>query len=143
MARRRRRNNYRRRRVTPDNTNRRLPISVHSVPYSSDLRRYEDRRTWHPDGNNRSAKSFNNQNHRLRVVDKQYKRRRIDPQTNKHYKIGSQTKATVAFDAPEKVLVCVRRKIRQEVLHAIGKTGKKGQRKPKFNQYSNISCRRK
>jgi len=51
----------------------------------------------------------------------------------------TQTKAVVAFRAPEAVAVCVRRKMRKEVLHAKGKAGGKV-RKPKFNSLSKYRC---
>lgn len=46
----------------------------------------------------------------------------------------------VAFSAPRDVLICVRRKRRKEVLHAFRKTGRSGQRKPRFNRYSQVRC---
>lgn len=39
-----------------------------------------------------------------------------------------------------KLSTCVRRKIREEVLHALGKTGSSGQRKPRFTSESKIKC---
>lgn len=45
-----------------------------------------------------------------------------------------------SFAVPSKTLVCVRRKQRKEVLHAYKKTGTGGQKKPRRNQFSNISC---
>ena len=46
-----------------------------------------------------------------------------------------------SFIVPEKVLTCARRKRRTEVLHALKKTGKGGQRKPRRNSTSHISCK--
>lgn len=37
-------------------------------------------------------------------------------------------------------LVCAKRSARKEVLHALGKTGKSGQKKPRFNENSSIRC---
>lgn len=51
----------------------------------------------------------------------------------------SQTKAAVAFQAPHRVLICLKRKIRKEVFHALGKAGR-GVRRPKFNRHSHIKC---
>lgn len=41
---------------------------------------------------------------------------------------------------PKKVLVCVRRKLRKEVMHALKHTGKSGQKRPTRNQFSHIKC---
>lgn len=47
----------------------------------------------------------------------------------------------VAFADPTRVMLCVRRKQRKEVLHAFRKTGKgKHHRNPKRNFWSSISC---
>lgn len=54
----------------------------------------------------------------------------------------SQTKSSVAFARPDRVLICMRRQERKEVLHALKKTGKIGQQAPKRNWMSQISCRR-
>lgn len=47
---------------------------------------------------------------------------------------------TLLVQAPRKVLVCVRRRQRKEVLHALRKSGKFGQRKPRYNSRSQIYC---
>lgn len=39
-------------------------------------------------------------------------------------------------------VTCARRNIRKQVLHAFGKTGKSGQKKPKFNEQSSINCKK-
>lgn len=45
----------------------------------------------------------------------------------------------VMFDAPSKVLICVRRHIRKRVILAQGGTGS-GRRLPRFNHYSQVGC---
>lgn len=47
-----------------------------------------------------------------------------------------------AFKIPETTIVCVRRSIRKEIMHALKKAGK-GVRKPKRNAMSSISCKRR
>lgn len=44
------------------------------------------------------------------------------------------------FSNPARVLVCIRRKIRKQVLHAFRKTGKGGQKRPLRTRYRDISC---
>lgn len=45
------------------------------------------------------------------------------------------------FQDAERVVVCVRRRRRREVLHARGVAGSKGLRPPRYNFWSKISCR--
>lgn len=47
-----------------------------------------------------------------------------------------------AFALPRSTVICVRRAIRKQVIHAAGVAGKKV-RRPKRNQFSRVSCRRK
>lgn len=55
---------------------------------------------------------------------------------------SSQTRAVRAFSVPSSVAVCVRRKQRREVLHALGKAGRGGsQRKRRRSQWSHVTCR--
>ncbi len=111
----------------------RLPLRLPFLR-SIRLRQLEDRRTYYPE-KVRPAASFSKPRHRLTVID------RVGETPNKFRGI-SQTKAIVAFKAPQKVLICARRQIRKEVLHAYNKAGKTGQRRPRRNEYSNVSCRR-
>lgn len=50
------------------------------------------------------------------------------------------TKAPVGFRAPAKVMLCIRRKQRKEVMHATKNAGKGGLRKPKRNIWSDVKC---
>lgn len=95
------------------------------------LQQIEDRRTWHPDGTHRPARSFTRSTHRLTAP--------YDPSEafgisfdRPTYKIG--------FLNPNRVLICVRRKIRRQVLHAFRIAGGSGFKKPRFSEYSRISC---
>lgn len=60
---------------------------------------------------------------------------------DKKYAAPSQTKATVAFQEPHKLPICIRRKERAQVLHAKGVAGSKGLKKPRRNEWSDVSCR--
>lgn len=101
-----------------------------AVSTSSPFLVMEDRRTFHPLCDLRPVASFVKS--AARVVAKQ----RVNfPQP-------SQTKAILAFADPRRVLVCLRRKIRREVLHAKRVAGSgKPMRKPRRNSLSSISCR--
>jgi hypothetical protein len=45
-----------------------------------------------------------------------------------------------AFKAPRNVAICVRRKIRKQVLHALKKTGKGSSPPRRRNNWSNVKC---
>lgn len=51
--------------------------------------------------------------------------------------------ATIAFERPEEVSVCARRKTRKEVIHARRHAGKGGQQKGHWTPSSYISCARR
>jgi len=87
------------------------------------LRLIEDRRQHHPSYEDRPARSFNQANHRLIAIG-----------------LGASVPVAIGFNRPNKVLTCVRRKIRREVMFALNKTGRRGQRRPKFNWRSFIKC---
>lgn len=136
------RSKSRRGRVTSVNARRSLPLESY-IPSPFDLSRQmkfgflqsiEDRRTWHPEGPQRPARGLLRARHRLTLA-----------QPSKKFR--GPTKATidapVGFDDPFRVVVCVRRRRRREVLHAFRKTGRRGQRRPRRSWYSDISCGRK
>lgn len=116
-----------------------IATTVSSPPVVSVVRRarpsqalvlVEDRRTFYPTAPAlRPALSFSRKSH-ARVVAKQ----------NPRFNQPSQTKAILAFAEPKKVLVCVRRKRRKEVLHAKGVAGRRGLRRPHRNNWSGIRC---
>lgn len=98
------------------------PRPVFTTQLSLPLTEVEDRRVFHPSGPVRPALNRNGRQHQLKASGTLY-----------HPRAG--------FQDEHRVLVCVRRKQREEVLHAKRKTGKKGQRKPRFNYYSSITCK--
>lgn len=92
----------------------------------------EDRRTFHPFGETRPARSF------LRSHPKLIAR---TPTPSMLIRSPDLVTPGVAFQAPRDVLVCVRRKRRKEVLHALNHTGKSGQKRPRRNFWSEVSCK--
>lgn len=108
------------------------PIARQSLPrWTSipvNLQLFEDRRTFHPQGFTRPV--FTTQRPAGRIVQKWHPRSRL------------KGVAQLSFAIPEKVTLCVRRKRRKEVLFAKKKAGKTGQRKPRRNYWSSISCKR-
>lgn len=107
------------------------------------LSEVEDRRSFHFEGPNRPALMDDGTMARVHVVDRPKNRNRVKPRAFRFGpKIYSQTKAVVAFQEPERVAVCVRRKARREVLFAKKRAGRGGMRKPRRTWLSKISCRR-
>jgi len=104
----------------------------------SPLTEVEDRRTFHPLFDQRPVRSLRKWS--VRMAPKA-------PRGQKAVKLPSgrlfdARREVFGFDAPEHVMVCVRRSRRKEVLHALKKTGKGGGRRrpPKRNAYSDVRC---
>lgn len=93
------------------------------------LRQVEDRRQWHPEGPRRAPGARN-----------RFAPRLVTPGWVPLG--GDLPTAKIGFADPLNVAVCVRRKQRREVLFAKHKAGRRGQRRPKRNWFSNIKCRR-
>lgn len=106
-----------------------LRLSFSLTPIADKLV-YGDRRLFYPDPLHRPAFSFIKNAARVQAVQNPRKRQL------------SQTKAVLAFAKPSKVMLCVRRESRRQVLHAKGVAGSRGLRRPRFNEFSEISCRR-
>lgn len=121
---------------------------------------YEDRRQWHPLGANRPARSLvesypkMGEKRPLRYVP--FDPEPFDPRTGEIYK-DLPTGVTMpwrpgvldqfridpwkyGFDNPWKVIICLKRKMRKEVLHALGVAGGTGFKKKKYNQFSYVRC---
>lgn len=91
------------------------------------LQEVEDRRVWHPLRERAPAGVFSRREER-RLVERD--RRSSDPFPS----------LRLGFAVPEKVAVCVRRKTRREVIHALNKAGGGVSRKRRRNEYSDIRC---
>lgn len=140
-------------RVAVVNANRRLPLSigllllknksldrnrvygytrVSSAELGDIYGEIEDRRRWNPQRSQAPAKSFVSARHRLQAV----------PSRGKASRPGSfyWPTARIGFEYPRRVLICVRRSVRREVLHARGVAGKVGQRRPRRGPYSSVRC---
>lgn len=98
---------------------------------------FEDRRSFHPAGPYRPA--FSLPRSAARVVGSTG----ITRSALNGAKARTLSPHTLTFQAPDRVVLCVRRKRRKEVLFAKGVGGsKKRQRKPRRNYWSSISCKR-
>lgn len=118
---------------------------------------YEDRRRWHPDAiaPARSTREFIPQmGERLPTHDPLTPaiRRRINTEPlpawwprSPFQKPRVLQQARLApiqygFMHPRKVIICLKRKIRREIAHALGFAGSSHNKKPRFNNYSYIRC---
>lgn len=108
------------------------PPTITPRPLQSLLRLYEDRRTWHPQRAFRPATSFIGRT-QLKISPQRPARRGFS-------KLSVPLSPNVSFVRPDKVLVCVRRHIRREVIHALNHAGRGGQRKPRPSHYSSVHC---
>jgi len=125
-------------RVSTTNASRRLPrlnssrsFLLPALPMTS----VEDRRTFHPDGLNRPFASFSRPRHRLEVT--RALRQNIPATSSLLWSVPK----SVSFVAPKRVLTCVRRSIRKQVIFATGYSGRNGAKKYSRNSASQISCR--
>lgn len=120
--------------------NQRLPFAV-SPHRPFGLRTFEDRRTFHFDGPYRAATRFSGVPARIglhRAVTRRY-----SPKKNFSGLRPESGRSLVAFRDPDRVLICVRRRQRREVLFARRKTGRGGQKPPKYSWFSRVTCGRR
>lgn len=96
----------------------------------------EDRRSWHPQGASAPAKSVHKSRHRLALKPgASVQGVRSTPARTAPMPAG------IHFQAPKKVLICIRRKMRKQVLFALRKTGKGAKaRKHRRSFYSSVRC---
>lgn len=96
-----------------------------------DLRPIQDRRTWSPTRHT-SAASIDRPHHKLRLPVRAGKAQLSRP----HGHLASQ----IGFDQPRKVLICIRRKTRKQVLFAKRRTRKGSRSRKHRNYFSEIQC---
>lgn len=90
----------------------------------------EDRRQFHPLGPDRPALAWTRSATQL------------VPKQRPAFRQPSQTKGIISYSDPRQVYVCVRRKIRRQVLFArSGGGAPKFRKRPRRNPQSSISCR--
>lgn len=95
----------------------RLTLSSFSIP--------SDRRVFHPDGHFRRPDAFVRVAADLRVTPSSPRR---------------SLPFSVSFRDPSRVHLCVRRKVRREVLFAKGGAGSRKMRPPRRNYFSSVRC---
>lgn len=97
----------------------------------------EDFRRFHPNANRRRLRTLGGAFVRARaVVGTEPFRSRVSGASR------FLSPWSVRHVFPRDAVVCVRRKIRKEVIFATGKAGRGGQRRPRRNENSDVVCRR-
>lgn len=115
---------------------------------SLNLIEIEDRRTWYPE-TARPARALRSPRHRLTVSAlSRQAYARAQPRVSvlgapKFRRLFDSTAARVAFKGARSVAICIRRRQRRAALFA-SRRGALGapRRRPRWNEYSYVSCRR-
>lgn len=103
------------------------------------MRQTEDRRTWTPHKPRPARTVTGNRSSFKRALG--IARVALDPGRRVARAINTPAQGLIqSFNVPGRVMVCVRRKIRREVLHALGRAGKGGGKKRRRNEWSNVKC---
>lgn len=106
------------------------PTLLRETAQAALRRMVEDRRTYHPERAFRPARL---------VTGQPVGPVRVSPQ--KQNKSRPFLAHGLSFEAPKRTMICVRRKERKEVLHALKKVGRgSGRGRKRRNWYSNIGC---
>lgn len=91
------------------------------------LTEVEDRRTFNPRKNIRDSLTILGRPHQL-VIKKAYPIKK------------AYLTAKIGFQQPEKMVICIRRKIRKKMMHIFNIAGKTGFKKKRLNNYSKTEC---
>ncbi len=125
----------RKKRQTRENTSfpsrSRLRFVIKSMVAQTQKQNVEDKRRWDPAGRYATAKLIAGTPHHL--TDERWRKVKQGP------KVKSKT-VRMGFALADKVLVCVRRRIRREVMHALKIPGRGGQRRARWNPWSKLRC---
>lgn len=126
-----------------------------ALPLKARLKDIEDRRTWSPSQISRSiyGTQVTPTDVQNRIPQRwDWPKKFIDPviydpMTGRVKKKWTSVMNNVAygpwwygFANASKVVICLKRKMRREVMHALGLSGIVGQKSPHFNQYSRVKC---
>lgn len=114
-----------------------LPLSKKKSLFLSEI---EDRRRYHPLGRDTYPQSVKYR----KATDLIARGRKVQSshQTNNFATtmFDQDVPQRLGFRIPDQVAVCIRRKIRRQVIHAFDIAGRRGLSGPKYNNYSKIRC---
>lgn len=108
------------------------------TPVRKSVLRLEDRRAWHPDKTvyRKIPSPAAAASPRSGALLKLSPRRLMHPGSLLRLPNISDL---IGFRTPGRVAICVRRRIRKEIMHALGKAGK-GHKRPRHNAFSKVKC---
>lgn len=124
------------------------PNHLNRLSLANPLKLYEDRRLWHPEGANALPRSKVQFRTRLLEVPPNFEGDDVyNPRTGeliytKSSQLSQKTFSPwkMGFDNPWKTIICLKRKIRREVLMALGYQGAISTKKPRWTQFSYVRC---
>lgn len=131
-----------------------LNSALQRQPTKSTLSLYEDRRLWHPLGK-ANAFPISGLSKAPRIVDTFSLPDETESDRFKRIKMprpipwGKMARESIKYapatnkwtwENPYEMVVCLKRKMRREVINALGLAGKTGFKKPKYNQFSHVKC---
>lgn len=115
-----------------------LPLHPVSVPTA--LNEVEDGRLWHPDPE-QGALTIGGRFARVVVHKRPIVARSNTLWSPAGLPVGLQAPVGLRFESPFKVVTCLRRKVRREIMFATGRGGKGvRKRRPRRSWRSNVSC---
>lgn len=117
----------------------RLPAALPPLALSP-LSLFEDRRAWDPDPE-RGALTFGGRYARMVVHTRPVIARANTLWSPSAFPVGIQVPVGVRFESPFKVITCLRRKVRREIMFARNKAGRGvPKRKSRRSWRSNVVC---
>jgi small-conductance mechanosensitive channel len=122
--------------IASDLSPRALPVNRYTVNFNTQLRDLEKRQL-------QAARDIARENLLALEDRRRYKPdRTVRPPTaiKRKYTRIVPHRLHVRFNVPSKIALCLRRKVRKEIMHAFKKAGKGGMKKPKFNFWSKVGC---
>lgn len=114
-----------------------VDLSRFSQPFRPIVLHTQDRRFWHPDNVSRPGATFRKAANLSLVPGRKFK---YGPSPKSYTPGAERLSDRVGFEDPSRVAICVRRNVRKEVIHALGKAGKGKTRRPKQTEYSKVRC---
>lgn len=116
-----------------------MPPAV-AEPSVTNLADVEDGRLWHPDPE-QGALTIGGRFAQVVVHKRPIVSRSNTIWSASGLPVGVQVPVGVRFESPLKVITCVRRKVRRQIMFATGRSGKGvKKRQPRRNWRSNVSC---
>lgn len=115
------------------------------------LNLYQDRRYWHPKGANQPARSLTENYPRIIETAPRAKPKAsyipvwkgddyVVPHTGEILLFKHMNPFKITWENPSKMIICLRRKLRKEMMHALGIAGKKGFKPKHLTPNSYVKC---